>query len=293
MHDIAHGHGLREDLEILARLQQRRAALRWLGAGAAALLAGCGGGGASSGAADSTAGVSAASMDASASSAMAAAITSNTCAVIPSETSGRYPGDGTSSGGNGGIANALTQSGIVRSDIVASFGTSSGSADGVALTIALKLVNTNASCASLAGRAIYLWHCDALGRYSMYAQAIAGQNYLRGVQVTDDEGLVTFHSIAPACYDGRWPHIHFEVFASLEQAVSGNNDIKTSQIALPAGMAQAVYADARYTGSSSNLEKTSPVTDNVFSDGVSLQTPTVSGSNAQGYVLSLQVGVQG
>jgi protocatechuate 3,4-dioxygenase beta subunit len=288
MHAPAHGHGLAEDLVTLIRLQQRRCALRWLGAGALATLAGCGGGGGAEGTADGTAAISATTGTTDSTSTG----TSTTCAIVPSETSGPYPGDGTNSGGNGGIANALTQSGIVRSDIVSSFGTSSASADGIPLTIQLKLVNSNESCASLAGRAIYLWHCDALGRYSMYSQAIAGQNYLRGVQVTDADGAVTFTSIVPGCYDGRWPHIHFEVFESLDRATSGNNDLKTSQIALPASMAQAVYADSRYTGSSSNLARTSLTMDTVFSDGATLETPTLTGSNAAGYVLSLQVGVQ-
>ena len=100
------------------------------------------------------------------------------------------------------------------------FGSSTGKADGVPLTIRLRVVNTGASCAALAGYAVYLWHCDALGRYSMYTQAIAGENYLRGVQVTDSAGDVTFTSIFPGWYDGRWPH--FEVFPSLAVATSGN-----------------------------------------------------------------------
>src|SRR5205823_4417147 len=68
------------------------------------------------------------------------------CSIIPSETAGPYPGDGT----NG--PNVLTQSGIVRSDIRSSFG-SSGTAtqDGTPLTVTLQLVNTNSSCAPLAG----------------------------------------------------------------------------------------------------------------------------------------------
>ena len=46
----------------------------------------------------------------------------------------------------------------------------------------------------------------------MYSQGVEDQNYLRGVQVADADGVVTFTSIFPACYAGRWPHIHFEVY---------------------------------------------------------------------------------
>ena len=61
----------------------------------------------------------------------------------------------------------LSASGVVRSDIRSSFGGLSGSADGVALTVVLTIVSTS-TCEPLAGRAVYLWHCDARGRYSMY-----------------------------------------------------------------------------------------------------------------------------
>jgi protocatechuate 3,4-dioxygenase beta subunit len=46
----------------------------------------------------------------------------------------------------------------------------------------------------------------------------AQENYLRGVQEADDDGVVTFHSIFPGCYSGRWPHIHYEVYESLDAA---------------------------------------------------------------------------
>jgi hypothetical protein len=85
----------------------------------------------------------------------------------PSETGGPYPGDGT----NG--PNVLVQTGIVRSDIRSSFGTSgTTTAPGVPLTVTLQLVNTNANCAPLVGYVVYLWHCDASGRYSMYSAGV-------------------------------------------------------------------------------------------------------------------------
>ena len=143
----------------------------------------------------------------------------STCTVIPEETGGPYPGDGI----NG--PNVLTVSGVVRSDIRTSIGSASGTAAGVPLTIKLTLVNTGAACAPLAGRAIYLWHCDREGNYSMYTGAATAQNYLRGVQETDASGKATFVSIFPACYSGRWPHIHFEIYPSLATAMAAANRI--------------------------------------------------------------------
>ena len=90
---------------------------------------------------------------------------------------------------------------------------------------------------ALAGAAVYLWHCDIDGRYSMYDQEIAGEKYLRGVQESDADGRSRSTSIFPAAYAGRWPHIHFEVYESVDAATAAGSKLKTSQIALPAGRA--------------------------------------------------------
>jgi protocatechuate 3,4-dioxygenase beta subunit len=210
------------------------------------------------------------------------------CTLIPAETSGPFPGDGT----NG--PNVLMQAGILRSDIRSSF-SSAGSAvaAGTPLTVALKLVSTTSGCASLAGLAVYIWHCDATGGYSMYSSGVSTQNYLRGVQVTDAEGEVTFTTIWPGCYSGRWPHIHFEVYSTVAAAVSGTNAIRTSQLALPETQDSAVYAQtALYPGSTANLNAISLQQDMVFSDdGGVTQIPTLTGDNANGYVATLVAGI--
>ena len=100
------------------------------------------------------------------------------------------------------------------------------------LTIKLT-VKDLATSSALVGAAVYVWHCDRDGNYSMYSQAAADENYLRGVQATDESGTATFTSIFPACYSGRWPHIHFEVYSKVSDATSSGPIVKTSQIALP------------------------------------------------------------
>ena len=210
------------------------------------------------------------------------------CALIPSETSGPYPGDGT----NG--PNVLTQSGIVRADIRASFGSAgSAVAAGTPLTVTLKLVNANDNCAPVAGYAVYLWHCDASGRYSLYSSGATAQNYLRGVQVSDAAGQVTFTTIFPGAYSGRWPHIHFEIYASLAQATSGANAVRVSQLALPDAACRAVFAQSSlYPGSLANHNQTTLASDNVFgNDGGVLQVATTTGSVATGYTATLEVGI--
>ena len=125
----------------------------------------------------------------------------------------------------------------------------------------------------------------------MYSDAIADQNYLRGVQPTGADGAVTFTSIFLAAYSGRWPHVHFEVYPSLAEATAAGSKLVTSQLALPQDACEAAYATAGYEQSVTNLAQTSLETDMVFSDGYSTQLGTVTGSVGQGMTVALNVGV--
>jgi protocatechuate 3,4-dioxygenase beta subunit len=282
-------HGLRHDLEqmALARLAQRRRALRVLGglAAGALPLIGCGGGDTATAATTETT-----TTGTTGTTTGTGAVSS--CSAIPSETAGPYPGDGTNSNGSG-VVNVLTQSGIVRSDLRSSFSGLSGTASGVPLTVTLRLVNTAAACADLAGYAVYLWHCTADGGYSLYSSGITAQNYLRGVQVADANGQVTFTTIFPGCYSGRWPHMHFEIFTSLATATSGNSDVRTSQLALPSSACAQVYGVASgYSASVSNFNAIALTSDNVFSDNAGVgQIATVTGNATSGFAATLTVGV--
>ena len=160
------------------------------------------------------------------------------------------------------------------------------------LTLKLTVVDTTKSCAPMTGAAVYLWHCDAAGRYSMYSQGAQNENYLRGVQPVASDGTVTFTTIFPAAYSGRWPHIHFQVYPSVAAATSATGKLRTSQLALPADADNAVYgADSTYSASIANMARTSLSSDMVFSDGVTLQLPTTTGSPTAGYTANLVVGI--
>ena len=164
--DSARRHAplLAHDLETM----QRRRLLGWLAAvSAPSALLGCGGGGEDAGTTTTNTTTTTGSTGLTGSTGTTTSTTS--CSVIPSETAGPYPGDGTNSNASG-IVNALTLSGIVRSDIRSSFGTMSGTADGVPLTVTLKLVSVSAACANLEGYAVYLWHCTREGGYSRRIQ---------------------------------------------------------------------------------------------------------------------------
>lgn len=296
----AHDHGLMHDLkslqdqEHLAR-QHRRQALRWLGTagmvglGGSALLSlpACGGGG------DAASGTTTSSGTGTSTTTTADTISNavSSCSVAPEETQGPYPGDGSNSA-NGSVVNALMLSGIVRQDIRTSVGSASGTADGVPLTMKLKLVSTNSSCASLEGYAIYLWHCTRDGKYSIYSSGATSENYLRGVQATDSNGVATFTTVFPGCYSGRMPHMHLEVYRSLTTATSYSNKLKTSQLAFPVTTCQEVYNNVSgYSASINNLAAISFATDNIFSDGYSTELVSITGDVTNGYVATIVIGI--
>ncbi len=207
------------------------------------------------------------------------------CARIPSETAGPFPGDGS----NG--PNVLNQTGVVRSDVRSSFAGLTGEAAGVPLTVRLRMVDAGNDCAPASGLAVYMWHCDRAGRYSLYNTGVTDQNYLRGVQESDAAGEMSFTTIFPGCYSGRWPHIHFEVFPSLAAAVDERNKIATSQLAFPEDACNEAYAAQGYEQSVRNLAGVSLAGDNVFRDGVAQQLAATTGDGSAGFVATLVVAV--
>lgn len=195
---------------------------------------------------------------------------------MPGETAGPYPGDGS----NG--QDVLEVTGVERSNITTSIGSSEKVA-GVPLTLTLQVIDMANGNRPMANAAVYVWHCDAQGNYSMYSDGYTDQTWLRGVQVADAEGKVTFETIVPGCYAGRWPHIHFEVFASIDDIVDSTKAILTSQMAMPQEICDKVYALEAYSGSAANLAQITLETDNVFSDGWDMQLLPLTGSTDAGY----------
>ncbi len=257
------------DLHTLRQRVDRRTVLTWISAGIALPVAACA---PSTGASDDP------DTDTDTDT------TGGSCedgTAIPRETPGPYPGDGT----NG--PDVLAQSGIVRADLRPNLD-GSDVAEGVELTVRLRIVST-ASCAPLAGAAVYLWHCDREGLYSMYTKADA--TYLRGVQVADAEGYVSFTTIFPGCYPGRWPHMHFEVFATVDDIDDARTAVATSQLGFPQATCEAVYAEAGYAQSAVDLQGVSLMSDGVFRDGSDAQITVMSGSVGDSLTASLVVPV--
>ena len=277
-----HG-GLHRDLLATGAAIDRRGMLR-LGARFGAVigamqLAGCGDTPTSPSATTTTA---ASTTNTTAATTTSPVTSTSTCARVPQETEGPYPGDGS----NG--PNVLVVNWRRAQRHPHSFAGLSGTAAGVPLNIALTIVSAT-TCAPMAGRAVYVWHCDREGRYSLYTAGATNQNYLRGVQEADGNGRVTFQSIYPGCYAGRWPHIHFEVYQNLAASASVRNKIATSQIALPSPACDLVYAMAGYE-QSVRTSQISLASDGVFSDGAALELATMSGDVNGGMTAMLTVG---
>ena len=152
---------------------------------------------------------------------------------------------------------------------------------GLPVTLAISVVNVNNACTPVSGATVDIWQCDADGNYSQYGSE-RNLTYLRGIQTTDANGLVTFTTIYPGWYQGRATHIHVEV------SVNGRS-VKVTQIAFPDDITAAVYRTGVYASSGQN--PTTNARDNVFSDGVSEELVTLVGDTSTGYSGSFRVGV--
>lgn len=109
---------------------------------------------------------------------------------------------------------------------------------GAQLEVSLQVVEAG-SCAPLTDARVDIWQCDALGLYSGYdGQATGsskGETFLRGTQVTDEDGNVRFQTIYPGWYPGRTPHIHFKV-------ILDDKDLVTGQLYFPDATSESIYA---------------------------------------------------
>ena len=86
---------------------------------------------------------------------------------------------------------------------------------GVPLKLVLGVYEANAACSPYPGAVVDIWQANALGLYSDQSEQpradTGGQTFLRGCQVSGDDGEVEFRTIYPGWYEGRALHIHVRV----------------------------------------------------------------------------------
>jgi protocatechuate 3,4-dioxygenase beta subunit len=82
---------------------------------------------------------------------------------------------------------------------------------GVPLALAVTVVDAS-TCEPIRNAAVDVWHCDALGTYSGEpSEGSESETFLRGIQLTDKNGLAEFATVYPGQYPGRTTHIHLKV----------------------------------------------------------------------------------
>jgi protocatechuate 3,4-dioxygenase beta subunit len=184
--------------------------------------------------------------------------TNATCAVTPTETTGPFP----------------SLADLFRSDI-------REGKSGTLLALTIRVVNAVSGCAAVPNANVEIWHVDAAGDYSQYGTQTT-QTFLRGIQATNNNGEVTFTTIYPGWYQGRATHIHVEV-------TMGGRSVKVTQIAFPETINNTVHTSGVYASRGSN--PMSNLVDGIFSDSLSSEIVTPTGSVNGGYAATFQVAI--
>lgn len=149
------------------------------------------------------------------------------CALSPKETAGPFP--------------IITPSELVQSNIILD-------RKGIAMRINIIIKDKSNDCTPLPNVYVDIWHCDAQGMYSEYGgnnmqrEDYTESHFLRGRQLTNANGEVSFISIFPGWYPSRAPHIHVEVLKT------NGRSIRVSQIAFEKETCETIYATANYNG---------------------------------------------
>jgi protocatechuate 3,4-dioxygenase beta subunit len=149
--------------------------------------------------------------------------------------------------------------------------------------LALRTTVVDAStCRPVRGAAVDIWHCDAGGTYSGFAQeGTAGRTFLRGIQRTDATGLARFTTLYPGWYEGRTVHIHVQVHIR-------GSVVHTGQLFFPDALTDAVYKRSPYSRRPNR--STRNATDSIFRNGGSHSMLRVARSGS-GYVARITMGV--
>jgi hypothetical protein len=163
------------------------------------------------------------------------------------------------------------------------------SQSGMKLTLNLAVLNVDAGCTPVSGAVVDIWHANAGGTYSDVSQnGTVGQKYLRGLQVTNANGLARFVTIYPGWYQGRAVHVHFKV-----RLFNGSNETYefTSQLFFDPATTNAVYASGAYAAR--GAPSTPNSSDGIYgADGSRLIVP-LSSDGSGGLAGTFNIGVTG
>ncbi|KAI1270243.1 Intradiol ring-cleavage dioxygenase [Xylariaceae sp. FL1019] len=132
--------------------------------------------------------------------------------------------------------------------------------EGVDLFLEVQYIDVN-TCEAIPSMAIDIWNCNATGYYSGVESGQGGLNttFLRGIQLTDYEGVATFETIFPGHYDGRAPHTH--LLAHTNASVQSNGTISVygapvshiGQLFWPEDLREEIEANEPYASNTQTL----------------------------------------
>ncbi|MFT4085150.1 MAG: intradiol ring-cleavage dioxygenase [Nocardioides sp.] len=166
-----------------------------------------------------------------------------------------------------------------RSDITADSEDATDVQEGVPLTLTINLTDASADCTPQPDMYVDIWHANAQGVYSDVSGSgnpdETGVDWLRGYQVSDEDGSVTFTTIWPGWYVSRTIHIHVRIRTSLDEDTAINF---TTQLFFDDDINDEVIATSDYQKSSSR--DTTNDTDSLYD--AAMVVP-VSGSTTDGY----------
>jgi protocatechuate 3,4-dioxygenase beta subunit len=221
-----------EDPVTIKRIDRRQALAVFGSVSLGGLLSACGGDGNGKGEDTTTDGTPSSVQPKSTTSGATAELfdRSASCSLTPEETEGPYYFDVDS----------------IRSDV-------REDREGTLLRLAVRVRDAE-SCKPIENAVVDIWHCDALGSYSGYESSggeppgggggnsgpADDETYLRGVQVTNAEGIVEFKTIYPGWYRGRTVHIHAKVHVN-------KRTVLTAQLYFDEKVNTAVYSRKPYS----------------------------------------------
>lgn len=102
--------------------------------------------------------------------------------------------------------------------------------DGVPLFLEVQYVDVS-TCNGVPNLATDVWNCNATGVYSgVSSQAGLNTTFLRGIQITDHDGVVQFETIFPGHYEGRATHTHLLTHANASVSSNGTIQVYNSPV---------------------------------------------------------------
>jgi protocatechuate 3,4-dioxygenase beta subunit len=131
-----------------------------------------------------------------------------------------------------------------------------------------------------------VWHCDALGVYSDVSDPgfdTAGKKFLRGYQVTGNDGVARFTTVYPGWYRGRAVHIHFKIRSSSSSTSAYEF---TSQLFFDDSLTDRVHSEQPYAIKGQRDLRNSQ--DGIYNQGGSRLVLNVT-SSSEGYAATFDI----